>query len=227
MQKVHAAVQILRCVPKIRVRKVERPILKGKKSLFAYASDSYYNVRIARNPNGWDISLSRRRFVVPFKKCVDKFVVEDYKGDTEIYVAEVDGEDAGLIQFEHQKWNNSVRVWDISVEPRAQKSGIGTTLMNKCKERALECGARRIVLETQTSNANAIDFYLSQGFDFVGMDLTGYSNDDFERNEVRMEMAYHFDGLSRKPARVTEKRTAKQSGEKALAEPCWPSDSGG
>jgi ribosomal protein S18 acetylase RimI-like enzyme len=179
-------------VPKVRVRKVGRSDLKGKKSLFAYVSDSYYKTKRLRKTNGWDISLRRKRFAAPFKKRIAESIVEGYKGDTEIYLADVEGEDAGWIQIEHQKWNNSVRVWDIGVEPRARRSGVGTALMDKCKERALKFGARRIVLETQTSNADAIDFYLSQGFDLVGFDLTGYTNEDTRRREVRLELAYHM-----------------------------------
>ena len=45
-----------------------------------------------------------------------------------------------------------------------------------------------LVLETQTNNATAIDFYLRFGFDLIGLDTAAYSNDDVRKREVRVEM---------------------------------------
>ena len=49
---------------------------------------------------------------------------------------------------------------------------------------------RAIILETQTCNVNAIDFYHSQGFLFDGIETTCYNNDDIKRKEVRLELVY-------------------------------------
>ena len=45
-----------------------------------------------------------------------------------------------------------------------------------------------LVLETQTNNATAIDFYLRFGFDLIGLDTAAYSDDDVGKREVRLEM---------------------------------------
>ena len=45
-----------------------------------------------------------------------------------------------------------------------------------------------IVLETQTCNEKAINFYLRNGFSLIGFDLYSYTNSDPERKEVRIEM---------------------------------------
>ena len=46
------------------------------------------------------------------------------------------------------------------------------------------------MLETQTSNADGIAFYLAQGFIVIGYDITCYGNQDVERGEVRLELGY-------------------------------------
>lgn len=45
-----------------------------------------------------------------------------------------------------------------------------------------------LVLETQTCNRRAIDFYRKNGFAPIGFDLCSYSDEDRERTEVRLEM---------------------------------------
>jgi hypothetical protein len=44
-----------------------------------------------------------------------------------------------------------------------------------------------LILETQSCDVSAIDFYLKQGFDLIGFDSAAYSNDDIEKKEVRLE----------------------------------------
>lgn len=53
---------------------------------------------------------------------------------------------------------------------------------------AVKSGARMIVLETQSCNKKAIDFYMKHGFSLIGLDMYAYSNEDPEKHEVRLEM---------------------------------------
>ena len=55
-------------------------------------------------------------------------------------------------------------------------------------EAAKASGARMIVLETQSCNTGAIDFYEKNGFEIIGFDMYSYSNTDPERHEIRIEM---------------------------------------
>ena len=66
--------------------------------------------------------------------------------------------------------------------------GVGTRLMQTIEAAARACGARMLVLETQTCNERAIAFYKKHGFSLIGFDLYSYSNDDPKRCEVRIEM---------------------------------------
>ncbi|MBI5000756.1 MAG: GNAT family N-acetyltransferase [Euryarchaeota archaeon] len=141
-------------------------------------------------------------FARPFRKRDAEPLLSDYKGRSQIFAAFFGVKEAGLMQVELQEWNNSLRVWDFAVWPKFQRKGVGAALMDKCKELAMGKGARRIVLETQTSNAGAIAFYLSQGFELAGMDATNYRNDDVGRCEVRLELAYHLKARGKKNERA-------------------------
>ena len=177
----------------IELRKLGPKELADRENNFQYESDGYFRVRITENVDGWAIDMKREDFPEIFRKCEREKVITPYKGDSEIYGAFIGGKEAGLIQFEYQEWCNSVRVWDIDVLPEFRRKGVGKALMEHCISRARELGARRVILETQTSNLKAISFYRSMGFHLAGMDTSNYHNDDIARNEVRLEMARYLD----------------------------------
>ena len=58
------------------------------------------------------------------------------------------------------------------------------------KEQARRERRRAIILETQSCNVNAIDFYQHQGFSLIGMDTCCYKNNDLKRKEVRLEFGW-------------------------------------
>lgn len=87
-----------------------------------------------------------------------------------------------------QSWNNTARIWDISISEESQHKGFGEKLLNFAEKRAVEWNCRAIVLECQSSNYAAIQFYLKNGYNFIGFDLIAYSNNDIDHHEVRFEM---------------------------------------
>ena len=88
-----------------------------------------------------------------------------------------------------EAWNNRFRITNLLVFEGYRGRGIGTQLMNRAVQAAVDAGVRMVVLETQTCNRKAIEFYIRMGFNPVGFDLYCYSNDDPEKTEVRLEMA--------------------------------------
>ncbi len=62
--------------------------------------------------------------------------------------------------------------------------------MDKAKEIADVQKRRAIILETQSCNTNAIEFYLHEGFELMGFDSCCYSNNDIEKHEVRINLVY-------------------------------------
>ncbi len=176
----------------IELRKLDPRDLEDRVNIFQYESPGHYQVDICETAKGWDISLRKEDFPQTFIKKEPEAVITHYKGDSEIYAAFAEGREVGLIQLEFQKYSGSLRVWDIDVVPEFRGMGVGKALMDLCKSRASDLGARRIVLETQTSNLKAIAFYRKMGFKLVGLDASHYTNDDIEKGEVRLEMAIHL-----------------------------------
>ncbi len=178
----------------LEIRKLDKNHMLDRVNIFEYESPGHYKIEIQPKEDGWTINLTRKDFQKPFKKWDDTDkVIQPYKGDSEIFGAFIEGKEAGLIQFEHQPYNKSVRIWDIDVWKEFKHQGVGTALMKKCMSRARENRARRIVLEVQSSNLIAIDFYKKMGFELIGMDASHYHNDDIEQGEVRLEMGLYLD----------------------------------
>lgn len=162
----------------------------GKKVIYRYTSEKYYKVLSEKIDNGWNFTLKEESFDIPFVKRLEEEVFEQYKEGSEAYMAELDGKEAAIMVLQEMDWNHTLLIHDLHVRPQFQKHGIGRRLIETAKQRAVELGVRAIVLETQTSNYPAIQFYLKNGFEIVGFNTISYSNDDVNKNEVRLEMAY-------------------------------------
>lgn len=163
----------------------------GKPINFTYTSDYHYKVTLATEATGWQLRLQAEQLAVPFtKEPMHGPLFEDYKENLRAFTAKWDGVEAGLTAYNYQEWNNTIRVWDLYVHPDYKRKGIATALMNMIKSAAREAGVRAVVLESQTSNYPAISFYLSQGFDLVGLDTISYSNEDVSKGEVRIELGW-------------------------------------
>ena len=164
----------------------------GKKVFYEYTSEKFYDIHLERKSNGWNISLTEERFAVPFVKKFEEEIFESYKEGSECYLAEFNEEEAAVMVIQHMEWNNTLLIHDLYVDRRFKKKGIGRSLIEVAKKRAIELGVRAINLETQTSNYPAIQFYLKNGFELIGFNSISYSNEDVKKNEVRIEMGYHL-----------------------------------
>jgi ribosomal protein S18 acetylase RimI-like enzyme len=162
----------------------------GKKVFYEYTSEKYYDIQFVRKHNGWKVSLKEERFAVPFVKRIEEEIFEPYKEGSEFYLAEFMEEEAAIMVIQHMEWNHTLVIHDLYVDGRFKKNGIGQSLVEAAKRRAIELGVRAIHLETQTSNYPAIQFYLKNGFELIGFHSSSYSNEDVKKKEVRIEMGY-------------------------------------
>lgn len=96
------------------------------------------------------------------------------------------------LEIAREEWNDRLRITNLLVAPEYRKNGIGTMLIEKAKEIARLEDRRVIVLETQSCNVPAIDFYLKNGFSFAGTNLYFYSNTDIEEDEVMIELVFLY-----------------------------------
>ena len=153
-----------------------------------YTSSHYYDLSVRRDSEGWRLDLARKAFDETLNKNYRGKLFEDHVQEPRVFAARVGDREVGWIELGYEKWNNRMRVWELLVAEEFRKQGIGTQLMNHAVSFARQKGARMLVLETQTNNATAIDFYLRFGFDLVGLDTAAYSDDDVGKREVRVEM---------------------------------------
>ena len=167
-----------------KIKRADYPI--GKKFTFGYWSDKYYDVTI----DGLNINLELKDLPKTLFKESEIEIFESDKKNLQVYIVYFENKEVGVISFSHIKWNNTLRIWDLYINKDFQKKGIGKKLINIAVEYAKQKNIRAIVLETQTSNYNAIKFYFKVGFKLVGIDTINYSNNDLKNREVRIELGY-------------------------------------
>ncbi len=155
---------------------------------YDYVTTSYYDVKLQRTRDGWKAELTKKAFSEPVKKAYRDAFYEPFVEEPRVFAAKLGEQQVGWIELGYHKWNNRMRVWEFLVKEEHRRKGIGTTLMDHAIKIAKEKGARMLVLETQSCNIPAIDFYLQNGFELIGFDTADYSNDDVEKKEVRLEM---------------------------------------
>ena len=85
-----------------------------------------------------------------------------------IFLAESSGEALGFVQLYPSFSSVSVfRIWvlnDLFVTPAARGRGVGRALMEAAREHAIQTGAKRLTLETQTENRTAWSLYEDLGY---------------------------------------------------------------
>jgi ribosomal protein S18 acetylase RimI-like enzyme len=92
------------------------------------------------------------------------------RSDTEFWLAAAsdDMPAAGICQlrFRHSVWTASEDCWleDLFVRAEMRRRGIATALVQRVLERARERGCRRVELDTNEDNHDAIALYESLGF---------------------------------------------------------------
>jgi ribosomal protein S18 acetylase RimI-like enzyme len=157
------------------------------KLVYVYHTNSYYDLSISHKKNHWKIELILKRFEKPIEKRSEGQFFENFIEEPRAFAASFEGEQVGWIELGYHKWNNTMRVWEFLVKEEFRRRGIGKSLMDLGVRVAKEKGARMLVLETQSCDVPAIDFYLKYGFELIGFDIAAYSNEDIARKEVRLE----------------------------------------
>ena len=162
----------------------------GKKVLYTYETTTFYQIKSVQTENGWTFTLHEQSYPQPFVKQLEEELFDEYKDGSEYYIGKWNGEEAAVLVVQQLDWNNTLIIHDLYVYESFKRLGIGSKLIDYVKERAKVLDVRAITLETQTSNYPAVQFYLKHGFQVVGFNTISYSNEDVEKGEVRLEMAF-------------------------------------
>ena len=163
-----------------------------------YTTDGCYAVDFTESADGWQIGIHKTALAAPITHTPEEYdfpdkLYEPYWEKAEAYGIFSDaGELIGAIEICAEEWSHRMRVTELWVSPAYHKRGYGHTLLSLAKERAQTSGCRALILETQSCNVNAVDFYRHEGLSLIGFDRICYSNRDIVRNEVRLEMGILF-----------------------------------
>lgn len=176
-----------------KIVEFEQNKYKDKVLTFRYTTDKYYDVIQTESEIGWTINYELKAFSENQNKSFDSKLFEEYIINPLGYGLEVEDKIVGWLVLGVEDWARRLRVWTILLDEEYRRYGFGNILMNKAKEVAESNKLRLVILETQTCNYKAIQFYFAQGFKFVGTDFTCYSNNDVEKKEVRIELGYFLE----------------------------------
>ena len=168
---------------------------KGTVLPIKYTTDQYYDVVINRTNTGFAIDIQKKDLGQPITRGSEEYdfpdrLYEDHWENAFAWGVVIDGELIAAIETNPELWSNRLRITELWVAEKYQKQGIGHALIEIPKEQARLEGRRAVILETQSCNVNAIDFYLHEGFTLIGLDTCCYSNNDLQRKEVRLEFGW-------------------------------------
>ena len=168
---------------------------KGTIIPIRYSTDTYYDVVVDKRGKGFVIEIEKKEFTVPVTHTPEEYdypdkLYEDHWENAYAWGVLDAGKLVAAIETDLELWSNRLRITELWVDEEYQKQGIGHGLMEMAKEQARRERRRAIILETQSCNVNAIDFYQHEGFTLIGMDTCCYKNNDLERKEVRLEFGW-------------------------------------
>ncbi|EQB86809.1 putative N-acetyltransferase YhbS [Clostridium punense] len=168
---------------------------KGTIIPIGYTTDKYYDVIVNKTDKGFAIGIEKRDFTEPVTHTPEEYnfpdkLYEDHWENAYAWGVLVNDELVAAIETDQELWSNRLRITELWVAENYQKQGIGHALVEMAKEQARRQRRRAIILETQSCNVNAIDFYQHEGFTLIGMDTCCYKNNDLQRKEVRLEFGW-------------------------------------
>lgn len=144
----------------------------------------------------FEVKMVKKKFDKPITHSPEEYdfpdsLYQDHWEKAEAYgIINEKKELLACIEICPEEWSNRLMVTELWVCDSLQRQGIGTALMNLAKEKAKIQKRRAIILETQSCNVRAIDFYRKQGFELIGFDSCCYTNIDVERHEIRFNFGY-------------------------------------
>lgn len=164
-------------------------LLKLHDIILGYTTSEKYSIEYQETPEEIIFRLKLDSLPAPVDISyggIDEEEMDRYAtlvGNGCCFVATVDGQLAGAAIAEPQTWNQTLWVWDFHVAPAFQRQGVGRMLMERLIETAVSHHLRALVCETQSHNVPAIRFYRSMGFVLEGIDLSYYTNEDYEQKQ--------------------------------------------
>ncbi len=189
---------------------------KGTVIPIEYTTDMYYDVIVNKTDNGFSAVIEKKYFTEPVKHTQEENnfpdkLYDDHWKNAYAWGVLVDGMLIAAIETDRELWSNRLRITELWVEESYRRRGIGHALIEIVREQARRERRRAVILETQSCNVNAIDFYLHEGFTLVGFDTCCYRNDDLQRKKVRLEFGWFPEKKKKLTAEEIEIRMETES----------------
>lgn len=168
---------------------------KGTVVPIGYTTDKYYDVQVNKTDKGFSINIEKKDFLdavihTPEENDFSDKLYAEHWENAFAWGVLVNGELVAAMETTQELWSNRLRITELWVSEKYQKQGLGHRLIEVAKEQARRERRRAVILETQSCNVNAVDFYIHEGFQLIGMDTCCYKNNDLERKEVRLEFGW-------------------------------------
>ncbi|MCL2573962.1 MAG: GNAT family N-acetyltransferase [Defluviitaleaceae bacterium] len=151
-------------------------------------SYNYYDVEIESADNSFKVTFVKKPFDTPLENNGHDKLFQPWWENVMAWGIIENDKLIAAIETDAEDWNNRLRVTELWVDKDYRRMGIAKALMDTAMQRARDEKRRALILETQSRNEGAINFYLNYGFSLIGFDSCAYQNNDLERKEVRMEL---------------------------------------
>ena len=166
--------------------------------IVGHTSTEKYAVRQTVSDDEVKFSLKLKELETPFcqtwqpteedaaayrKACAEGTCLAAYEGELMV----------GVVIAEPRHWNESLYIWEFHVRQSHHRRGIGWLMMEEMIILARKHNLRVVVCETQNTNVPAIRFYQAMDFSMDGIDLSYYSNEDYENDIIAVFMKRKID----------------------------------
>ena len=179
----------------LEIQELSKENWKGTLLPVSYLSDYYYDIWIEKTEDGFLIPIQKKQFEATFRHLPEDGeypdrLYEDWWENARAFGIVEDGTLLAAIEICPEEWSNRLLITELFVGEEIRGQGYGRKLIDLAKTITIQNKYRVLMLETQSSNVNAVDFYLHEGFTLIGFDTCCYTNNDIERREVRLNMGW-------------------------------------
>ena len=179
----------------LEIQELSKENWKGTLLPVSYLSDYYYDIWIEKTEDGFHIPIKKKQFEATFRHLPEDGeypdrLYEDWWENARAFGIVEGGTLLAAIEICPKEWSNRLLITELFVGEEIRGQGYGRRLIDLAKTITIQNKYRVLMLETQSSNVNAVDFYLHEGFTLIGFDTCCYTNNDIEHKEVRFNMGW-------------------------------------
>ena len=178
-----------------QIEKLDPAVWKGTAIPVAWTSEYYYDIAVKRTDDGFAVPIEKKKFDQPYFHDPNAYeypdrLYEDWWPGAESYGVIINGELKAAVEIAPEEWSKRFWMTELFVDEELRGQGVGRALIDLAKQITKEKNYRALLLEAQSGNVNAIEFYLHMGFQLTGFDTCCYSNQDIEKKEVRINLGW-------------------------------------